>query len=325
MALATVFDDVWLRDQTFASHPIGMQAQMRYGRWALFRLGVALSLLQVSDETRSRLRQAERYVECAAELDWGLFLALCGLKVEHEPLAPNRGPDYRVAGKTRAITFEVKCPNMSLALQAMERVAGMISMELQGMVTRLNIPRGWVIEPEISGPRLAKAAQDEADAQRLLTILRTGIVSWATAPKRADVQLDAGVSMSVRRRQAPGVQIWGPGFSGDAIYEAGRLVRHLEEAADQISAAGVPGFIVLAQERSSLLGNHMGALARAIRDDQTGLYRDVAGLIAYSVDASGDHSRLLAHAQVFLKHEHRNLMPLIVRMQRAGNISFRLF
>ncbi|HVY29651.1 MAG TPA: hypothetical protein VHB79_23990 [Polyangiaceae bacterium] len=325
LALASALDDVWLREQTFDSHPIGLQARMRYGRWALLRLGVALCAFEVSDETRARLRTARHYVPCAAELDFGLFLATCGLNVEHEPLAPERGPDFRITANARAITFEVKCPDMSKALQATERVAGMLSMELQALVTGLKVSLGWFVEPMVSQRQLAKAAKDQSEAERLLTVLRTAILTWARSPKPLDLQLGTDMSLSIRRREAPGIQVWGPGFGGDVLHEVRRLVRLLQEAADQITAAKTSGFIVLAKERSGLLSNHLRDLTSVIRDDRTDLYRHVAGLISYSVEVSSSRSRLVARAHVLLKHEHRRLEPLVRRMQRGGEVSLQFF
>jgi hypothetical protein len=90
-ALAEAFDNDFLIEQTFVSHPIGYQSIFRYGRWALFRLGLALSALNAFKATQSRLIARDLYEACATELDLGLFLGMSCLEIVHEPKASTSG------------------------------------------------------------------------------------------------------------------------------------------------------------------------------------------------------------------------------------------
>ena len=128
------FGNSFIRDLRHGSHPLGAQTVLRFGRWALFRLGAALACYPVSAATREDLRSTERYVDIVAERDFGLFLASCGHAVRHEPSWPRRGPDYSVKCPARPVAFEVKHAHLSKHFSKLEKLAWRLSMDAQQFV-----------------------------------------------------------------------------------------------------------------------------------------------------------------------------------------------
>jgi hypothetical protein len=121
------------------------------------------------------------------------------------------------------------------------------------------------------------------------------------------------------------VQVSGPAFAGDAEYEMRRLLRlHVSDAAEQLEAGGVQGFVVFSREESGLLENHMRALSQAVRDNREKTLSSVMGLIAYDTNVD-KFSRVVASARIHLKSEARSLCSDLSLLGRGGRVDLRLF
>ena len=319
--LATIFDDPWLRAQTFQSHPISIQSRFRYNRWGLFRLGVACDILRLSSKIRDKLRLPLEYIPCAAELDFGLFLRCTGAKVQYEPLAPKRGPDFDSCWGAQPVPFEVKCIQFSDAFKKMERVATTLAMEFSGMTCALTRLSGWALQLRVDEATLMAAAEDDRVLESVVAGLGTTIRDWASDPRAGEFPPHAAVQFHANRWGVPGVSVCGPGVGGDASHEVFRMRTHLLDAADQLAQTRRPGFIVLSQERHSLIRNHIGALVRLMSDEVE--LRHVAGIILYDVELNDALRRLVSNALIYTRLEHRKLLPALSQLRMGGRVSVR--
>jgi hypothetical protein len=222
-ALARAYHDNFLCEQTLASHPLSLEWRMRYGRYAIFRLGAALAKLGSSDETETRLRDPRQYRACAAELDFGLFLATTGALVRHEPLKPARGPDFSLNLPFGVFGFEVKSPTASASFAARAGSALRFASELQRLAPQVPGKRGWVVEARAAAERWCSLVHEESLSE---TIRATDahLRGWSRRPREIELCVEPGISLSVRRGAASGVQVWGPTFVGDVESEASRLL-----------------------------------------------------------------------------------------------------
>jgi hypothetical protein len=320
-SLATVFDDPWLRAQTFQSHPISIQSRFRYNRWGLFRLGVACDILKPSSRIREKLRIAREYIPCAAELDFGLFLRCTGAKVQHEPLAPSKGPDFDANWGAQPVPFEVKCIQFSDTFKQVEHAACTLSMKFSGMACSLTHLSGWALQLHVDEAALTSAAKDEEFLDAMLAGLATTLRDWATDPSAGEFPLRTAVRFRAKRWDVPGVNVGGPAVGGNARHEAFRLRTHLLDAADQLVQTRRPGFIVLSQERHSLLRNHVDALVRLMRDEQS--LRHVAGIVFYDVELDDIRRRLIPNVLTYTRREHRRLLPSLSQLRLGGRVSVR--
>jgi len=320
-ALATVFDDPWLREQTFQSHPISIQSRFRYNRWGLFRLGLACDILHPTLKIQDKLRQPLEYIPCAGELDFGLFLRCTGARVRHEPLAPNKGPDFDSHWGAQPVPFEVKCIQFSDAFKKMERVATTLAMEFSGMACNLKHLSGWALQLRVDETTLLAAAEDGQVMNSVVASLGTAVRCWAADPRAGEFPPRAAARFHANRWDVPGVSVCGPGVGGDASHEVFRMRTHLLDAADQLAQTRRPGFIVLSQERHSLIRNHIGALIRLMRDEVE--LRHVAGIIFYDVEPNDVLRRLVSNALIFARPEHRELLPPLSQLRMGGRVLVR--
>jgi len=305
---------------------MGSQSLWRYGRWAMFRLGLALVELGASPETKKRLIIPNQYGPCAAELDVGLWLTASCAVVQHEPTFPLSGPDFFACPKVTKLGWEVKQPQQSRALIGLTTAVTWLSMNLNrftAQVAETSGLAGWSIELIVSEERLALAIADADSQEDLENSLQEMITRWAVNPRKGFVRAaDCGVE--VRRNATKGIQVTGPGFADDANYETQRLQRlHLAKAAQQLEAGGIPGFIVLAREQSGLIGNHARGLTQWIRE-QPEQCTAVLGLVIYDRQVD-DRNVLASRAHLHLRSESRSLIPELSVLRRAGQLSLSLF
>lgn len=323
-ALLDVFDDAWLRELTFMSHPFGRQVKFRYGRWAILRLGVALSLLGCSSDTKARLRTPGHYEACATELDFGLFLRLATPGVCHEPCVRGRGPDYFATIRSE-LAFEVKSPHQSESLMSYELLTQRLHSGLDDARSAFAGINGWALELMIEGDVLSRANKDAVTEHQLVESLKAAMLEWSRRPRKGDVPASRDVSLRARRCDGIGVGLSGPSFVGDADYEARRLLHvHVRDASDQLASGGVPGFVVLAREGSGLAGNYMHTLASAVRIERE-RFASVLGFILYDTEVDAVLRRPVSLAHFFLRSEHRRLTPELRRFRRGGRASLQFF
>lgn len=314
-ALACAFDDDFLRDQTVGSHPLGAEWIMRYGRYGIFRLGAALARFGVSHATRTRLQHPRQYRACAAELDFGLFLATTGAVVTHEPLTPARGPDFALESPLGTCGFEVKSPAASESLAARSRAALHFACELQRLAPHVSGTRGWLVEPRVATDVWPSLLDDRALSDAL-SATHTEIGRWAQSPREGEFRVCDGVSVSVRRGAAEGVQIWGPTFAGDGDKEASRLLNvHAQRAATQLAALRAPGFLVFSHEESGLILDYAHRVIQGIRADAN-CSSHVTGLIVY--DLRVIRSRLVPIVHIYVRREAQSALQVVESWRRAG-------
>ncbi len=210
--LADVFDDSYLREQTDRSHPLSMQMHFRFGRLALLRVGFALNAFSTSPEVVRRLRNPREYDACTAELDFGLFVAVSADEVQHEPLAPTRGPDFIARWGVQRLAFEVKHPGLSSDMQAAQRGAVAISGALRATASKLTAVTGWGVEPTVKYECLVDAGRDASKKTAISRRFCAALADWSQHPKKCSVGIDRELAVSFVRRDGPGVSVWGPGF-----------------------------------------------------------------------------------------------------------------
>lgn len=326
-ALATAFDDQFLKAQTFHSHPIGYQSLWRYGRWSILRLGTALSIFGVSPDTQSRLIAPDLYEAAAAELDVGLWLAASCCAVRHEPCAPLTGPDFFATPQRTKLGWEVKQqPQRSQFLQGVELVATDLSRRMSGFAAQISTAQvsGWSLELSVADSRLIKASSDAAAKSALVVALQGATIQFAARPRAGRTQVAPGIAFNAQRNGALGVQISGPVFVGDASYEGDRFQRlHLSKAAAQLEAGGVPGFVVLARDHSGLVGNYCSSLVKAVRDEPK-RFASVLGIVIYDLEVDTNH-QLRTKAHICLRSEARSLLSELSVLGRHGRVTQSLF
>jgi len=323
-ALAATFDNDFLIAQTFRSHPIGFQSIFRYGRWAIFRLGLAMSRLGVSKQTHSRLVAKDLYEACANELDVGLFLSASCIDIAHEPNKSSSGPDFFAKPRATKLGWEVKHPHQSEHFQAREQLARRISESTNAFANREVTAMGWGLEIEIQDARLAEAILDLDSEQDLLAALQRRISEWAKRPSAGSFRAAVGVSFNARRCGTSGVSTSGPAFVGDTKLEIDRLVNvQLTKAAGQLDQGGVPGFVVLAREQSGLIGNYAQTLAQTLRAESK-RFASVLGVMIYDHEVN-DHAMLVSHAQLHLRSEARALTRELSVLQCGGRLRISFF
>lgn len=323
-ALADVFDDTWLREQTWTSHPFAWEWMQRYGRWKILRLGTALHVLRASAGVRERLRHPEHFTACAEELDFGLSLRLSGAQVQHEPLTPLAGPDFLATWGPTGIAFEVKCPKTSVRMKALEHVATQVCSGLSEAIGGASHLPGYFLEVEVVGTRLARAAESGSDQSDLVQLVKAGATTWLQAPRPGTIPLSGDVRFQATRREGRGIQPLGPCYGGDELYERRRLVRNaLAEAAEQLAKTKMPGLVVFSKERDSLLGNHLRGLAELVRQDS--MFASVTGLVEYDVEPDAKLSRTIATARILTRSEAKDLAPILSRLDRAARVSLTFF
>lgn len=319
-ALAKQYDHDWLQRQTFASHPISGAGMFKYNRWRLARHGLALDAFSISKETRARLLSSEHHVACAAELDVGLVLKVSGWDVVHEPLAPARGPDLRASRNGQDVYIEVKCPQLGRWINRLENMSVEISTALSAFAAKLALP-GWSIELVVSESELNRAAADATRAWALRHELENAIALWARKPHAGKFRCSLrGCAVAVRRANTPNVQLSGPGFAGDPAHQTERLLRLVYEAADQLQRAPGPGYLVLADERNGLVGNHAGAVCHALRTDP--LLSAIAGFLIYDLRVLP--SGLVAVVTAYVRAGERSRVFLNT-LRRRAKVDLRLF
>jgi hypothetical protein len=158
-----------------------------------------------------------------------------------------------------------------------------------------------------------------------MAMLNGAIVTWSKRPGKADVTVTRVVTIRARRSAGTGVSMSGPGFVGHVAYEAERLLeQHIGEAAEQLDAGRVPGFVVLAKDGSGLVGNHARALCDALRAD-TRRFEKVFGFIIYDTDVDSLLRRPVSNARIYLKSEQQGVERQLRALQAGGRVSLRVF
>lgn len=323
-ALAGAFDNDFLIEQTFRSHPIGYQSIFRYGRWALYRLGLALSVLNASNGTQSRLLARDLYGACANELDVGLFLSVSCVETIHEPKASTSGPDYFAKPQETDLAWEVKHPQQSEHFQLRERLAGRISSSINTFINTGITAPGWALELVVQDGRLAEATLDVASECDLLGDLQQSISRWAKRPTAGRFVAAPGVAFIARRCPTASLVVNGPGFVGDPQVEVDRLVNvQLSKAALQLDEGGVPGFIVLAREGSGLAGNYARTLVGALRREAK-KFASVLGVMLYDTEVD-ERAMLVSRARLYVRSESRRLARELSVLQRGGRLGIGFF
>jgi len=323
-ALAATFDNDFLVTQTFRSHPLAFQSIFRFGRWAIFRLGLAMSRLSVSTRTQSRLVAKDLYEACANELDVGLFLSASCSDIMHEPSASSSGPDFFAKPRATKLGWEVKHPHQSEHFQAREQLTRRISESISSFASGAVKARGWGLGLAVQDGRLAEATQDPTSEHDLLAALHGRISEWAKRPSAGHFVAAVGVTFTARRCSTPSVSTSGPGFVGDTRLEIDRLVNvQLTKAAGQLDRGGVPGVIVLAREASGLVGNYARTLAQTLRAEPK-KFESVLGIMIYDNEVN-EHAMLVSRADLYLRSEARSLARELSVLQYGGRLGIRFF
>jgi len=323
-ALAKTFSNDFLIEQTFVSHPIGYQSVFRYGRWAMFRLGLALSIVNAAKGTQSRLLAQNLYEACANELDFGLFLGVSCVEIVHEPKALTSGPDYFAKPRATNLAWEVKHPTQSKHFQLREQLASRISTGVSTFVNAAIKAPAWSLELLVQDRRLAEATEDMASERDLLAAFQRSILRWAKRPTPGRFAVAPGLAFVARRTPTASLAVGGPAFVGDTQVEVDRLVNvQLSKAASQLDEGGIPGFIVLAREGSGLAGNYATTLVGSLRN-QPKKFESVLGVMLYETEVDERHM-LVSRARLYMRSEARSLARELLVLQRGGKLGISFF
>lgn len=223
-ALVETFDHDFLIEQTFVSHPVGYQSIFRYGRWAMFRLGLALAILTTAKGTQGRLLARNLYEACANELDFGLFLGVSSVELVHEPKASDSGPDFFATPRATKLGWEVKHPQQSEHFQLREQLASRISTSVSTFVNSAIKAPAWSLELVVQDRRLAEATHDLFSECDLLAAFQRRISQWAKRPTSGRFVVGPGLAFVARRSPTASPAVGGPAFVGDTQIEVDRLV-----------------------------------------------------------------------------------------------------
>lgn len=315
------FDEPFLQRLTYGAHPLGAQAIFRYGRWALLRSGLALAMRTVDQSLVNELQDAKKYSDFTAELDFGLFLSAGG-HVQWQPFGNDGGPDYLLSLPGELIAFEAKHPHQSSNLRSLELFVGGVSQEASRIANSSKL-RGWSLEIAVPNELILHAATCSTAEVELRGEVFGEIEAWVHKPRSLAFARRRGVSLSATRCSIPNVQVAGPSFRGRRDLELRRLHEHLDKAASQLLAGGVPGFAVFSREESGLVRNYARDLIGAIREDRDGKFAMMLGLVFYDLEVIG--SWLLPTAYVSLRHESKRLVESLSSLGRGGRVRFELF
>jgi hypothetical protein len=268
-ALRTLFPPEFVGVLPFGGHPLVAQQVTYPGRLRLLELGHAIARVGIDATDIARLRDPSEYESTAAELRAALMFERAGAVLERPPLV--RGAkrcEYIGVADGWRFAIEAKLPDISDEERDTLVVETQLLRELMGRLDWLGATLGGVRATFHFAPTILTLGNRFGPSPEVFDrAIDAALLALRAAASRGSLlgTTELGAIGTLAIRKEPMLErIQFDGFSPSI--EPGlfmrRLRRNLNYAIQQITAAGLPGIIVLDTDRQTLARNALGLLAR---------------------------------------------------------------